>query len=1068
MNQVEKQTPLAIVGIGCMFPKAEGLGSYWANIKNRVDGISDVPASHWSADAYYHSDPASPDRTYGRRGGFLEPVDFDPTEFGISPNNIPATDPAQLLGLLVAQQALRDAGYGPERAFDRRRVSVILGVTGALETVVPLGARLGHPVWRKALREAGIEGERAEAVLSRIADHYVEWQENSFPGLLGNVVAGRIANRLDLGGTNCVVDAACGSSMSAAHMASLELITGRADMAITGGVDCFNDIFMFMCFSKTPALSPTGDCRAFDSAGDGTILGEGLGMVVLKRLADAERDGDRIYAVLKAIGSSSDGKGKAIYAPSPEGQMQALKNAYRLAGVSPDTIELVEAHGTGTKAGDAAELSALNEVYREARKDGAWCALGSVKSSIGHTKAAAGSAGLIKAALALHHKVLPPTLKIRQPLPELASGKTPFYASTEKRPWLTQPGHPRRAAVSAFGFGGSNFHAVLEEHHPSKAEPDWDGDVELAALSAPSAEALRAECAAWAAEGSWDALRVKAERSRRAFNREHAFRLLVVLEKGRPHARAFESWSPQDGAFAGEGPLQGKVAFVFPGQGSQYVGMGRDLACLFPEMHDTLVEADHAFGSRLTDLIYPQPAFGEGAAAAAEAALRATTAAQPALGALSLGALRVLALFGVKPEAAAGHSYGELTALCAAGRIDPSSLHSLSKLRGQLMAAGGGDKGSMLAAMAPLADLERVLAEEKLDLVLANRNAPAQAVLSGRSDLIARAAEALAKRGIRAVPLPVSAAFHSPLVSDAKAPFRAALGPVAFAPAAFPVYANTTAQPYPAAGDASRELLAGQLAAPVEFMALIERMHQDGVRVFVEVGPGAKLTGLVGSILEGKPHSALALDASNGRRNGAVDLARALAQLAALGASVDLKPWQGGEAGVRDILSRKKPKVSVKVSGATPLNPKSLQPAKMPPPPAAAPQAPAAVLAPAASDGLTALARLQEQTAQLHMKFLEGQEAVQKALLAALQGQPMPVVQAPMPQAVPAQPAPASAPAANLSAAGAARAENGPRAADGSKISSALLAVVSEQTGYPAETLDLDMGLESDLGIDSI
>src|SRR5205085_9898864 len=230
--------------------------------------------------------------------------------------------------------------------------------------VIPLGARLGHPIWRRALAEAGVEKETADDVVRRIGDNYVGWQENSFPGLLGNVVAGRIANRLDLGGTNCVVDAACASSLSAVHLAALELQSGRADAILTGGVDTFNDIFMYMCFSKTPALSPTGDAKPLDANADGTILGEGLGMVVLKRLADAEAAGDRIYAVLKGLGTSSDGKGNAIYAPSAKGQKDALQRAYENANVRPATIELVEGHGTGTKVGDAIELTALSEVYQ--------------------------------------------------------------------------------------------------------------------------------------------------------------------------------------------------------------------------------------------------------------------------------------------------------------------------------------------------------------------------------------------------------------------------------------------------------------------------------------------------------------------------------------------------------------------------------------------------------------------------------------------------------------------------------------------------------------------------------
>ncbi|MDD5629491.1 MAG: beta-ketoacyl synthase N-terminal-like domain-containing protein, partial [Elusimicrobia bacterium] len=423
-----KSVPIAVIGLGCMFPQAADREEYWANIKNGVDAITDIPASHWSAGDYFDSDPKKPDFTYAKRGGFLKPVDFDPGEFGIAPNALEATDSAQLLGLVAAGMALRDAGYGPGRDFDRSRVSVVLGVTGTLELVVPLGARLGHPIWRKALAEAGIPREQAEWIVERIKQGYVPWQESSFPGLLGNVVSGRIANRYNLGGTNCVVDAACASSLSALNLAGLELAARRASMVVTGGVDCFNDIFMFMCFSKTPALSPSGDIRPFDAQGDGTMLGEGLGMLVLKRLDEAERDGDRVYAVLKGLGSSSDGRGKSIYAPSAEGQTQALAAAYEHAGFGPETVELVEAHGTGTTVGDAAEVRALTEVFgKNAGGRSRWCALGSVKSMIGHTKAASGAAGLIKTVLALHHKVLPPTIKVRRPIADLAAPETPFY-----------------------------------------------------------------------------------------------------------------------------------------------------------------------------------------------------------------------------------------------------------------------------------------------------------------------------------------------------------------------------------------------------------------------------------------------------------------------------------------------------------------------------------------------------------------------------------------------------------------------------------------------------------------
>jgi acyl transferase domain-containing protein/NAD(P)-dependent dehydrogenase (short-subunit alcohol dehydrogenase family) len=1092
-----KQVPLAVVGIGCVFPKAKTLREYWANVKNKVDAIRDVPESHWSRDEYFDADPKKADHVYAYKGGFLEPYDFDPSEFGLAPNTLEATDPAQLFGLVAAKMALADAGCPVDKdGWDRSRVSVILGVTGALELVVPLGARLGHPRWRKALAEAGVPADVAEDVCARIADSYVPWQENSFPGLLGNVVAGRIANRFNLGGTNCAVDAACGSSLSAAHMACLELQAGRANMVITGGVDTFNDIFMYTCFTKTPALSASGHAKPFDAKADGTTLGEGVGMVALKRLEDAEKAGDRIYAVIRGIGSSSDGRGKSIYAPSADGQTRALKEAYRVAGVTPETIELVEAHGTGTAVGDGIEVSALASVYREARKEGTWVALGSVKSQIGHTKAAAGSAALVKAVMALHHKVFPPTIKVDEPLPILAQGDSPFYLSLEKRPWLSPEGHPRRAACSALGFGGTNFHAVLEEHDAKKTATDWDADVELIAVSGNDTNELTTKTQSFAGMKSWDEIRAAAVKSRADFDSLSPFRLVVVAEKsadfGALIAKAVSllsqnsgktSWSSPEGIYFGSGK-PGKLGVLFPGQGAQYVGMGRDLFCSFPEAFTALENADGVFEGerRLSDFIFPRPAWKADQKDAQEKALRSTDVAQPALGAAALGALKVLARFGVKPDAYAGHSYGELVALHAAGRFDERTLCLLSGLRGRLMAAGKGDLGAMLAVQAPLADVEKAVAEEKLDLVVANRNAPAQNVLSGATAEIEKAEKLLSARGLKCVRLPVAAAFHSPLVAPALAGLAKALEDVAFAKPAAPVYANTTGEPYPADAAKSRDLLAGQLAKPVEFVKLVEAMHRDGVRTFLEVGAGARMSGLVGLTLKGKDFAAAAVDASNGRKSGAADLARALAQLAALGHAVDLTPWQDGDAGLKD--ARPKPKLSVTLTGAPY---RSSKPAPRPAraPLSAAPAAPVSVpAAPAASGGvlpqalaaaqagIDALTRLQEQAAQLHLQFLQGQEAAQRsvqalieqqqALSARLGGAPF-APSAPAPVFVPAAPA-----AAPVVAPAPARAPAPAPAAPSADVASVLLAIVSEKTGYPAETINADMDLEADLGIDSI
>ena len=289
--------PVAIIGMGCLFPKSTGLKEYWKLLYHGRDAITEIPDSHWSPADYYDSDPKTPDHVYCKRGGFLKPVSFDPSEFGIPPSSLEATDTSQLLGLLAAKMALEDCGYGNGRDFDRDRTSVILGVTGTQELVMPLSSRLGHPRWRKALEDSAIPAAKTEEIIQKISDSYIPWQENSFPGLLGNVVAGRISNRLDLRGTNCVVDAACASSLSAIHLATLELITGRSDMVVTGGVDTLNDIFMHMCFSKTHTLSATGDSRPFSKDADGTVLGEGIGILVLKRLKEAQKDGNRIYAV---------------------------------------------------------------------------------------------------------------------------------------------------------------------------------------------------------------------------------------------------------------------------------------------------------------------------------------------------------------------------------------------------------------------------------------------------------------------------------------------------------------------------------------------------------------------------------------------------------------------------------------------------------------------------------------------------------------------------------------------------------------------------------------------------
>src|SRR5580658_7546438 len=432
-----KPFDVAIVGMGCLLPKAPNVRAFWANILNKVDAIGDIPKERFNIDLYYDPDRKTKDKMHSRWGGFLDPVPFDPMRYGIPPNALTSIDPLQLLALVTVDQALRDAGYH-ERDFPREKTSVILGLSGGLGDV-------GLQYAVRSMLQQFIGKPPAE-----LLQELPEWTEDSFAGLLLNVAAGRVANRFDLGGVNFSVDAACASSLAAVYLAARELADHSSDMAIVGGVDTAQSPFGYMCFAKAQALSGRGRCRTFDESADGIAISEGVSMMVLKRLEDAERDGDRIYAVIKGVAGSSDGKGRSMTAPRLEGQILALQRAYARAGIRPSTVGLIEAHGTGTALGDASELSAVADVFLADGATPQSCAIGSVKSMVGHTKSAAGITGLMKVALALYHKTLPPTLHVEKPNPKLLEPGTPIFVNTETLPWI-----PPRRGVAAGGIHGS-------------------------------------------------------------------------------------------------------------------------------------------------------------------------------------------------------------------------------------------------------------------------------------------------------------------------------------------------------------------------------------------------------------------------------------------------------------------------------------------------------------------------------------------------------------------------------------------------------------------------------------
>ncbi|CAN5414350.1 hypothetical protein BH10CYA1_BH10CYA1_01840 [soil metagenome] len=903
---------IAIVGMACLFPKANDLETYWENILSKVDTITEVPIDQWDWRNYYDPNPLARDKIHSKWGGFLQDLKFDPTKYGIPPSSLASIDPMQVLLLEVTRAAIEDAGYA-QRGFDREKTSVVLANAGhgPITALYSLRSMLG---WKL--------NNLSDAAKSELQDALPEWTEDSFPGYLGNVAAGRVANRFDLGGVNFSIDAACASSLAALHVGIGELRNKQSDVVFLAAADTHNQPGDYLSFSKTHAFSAQGRCRTFDVTADGIVISEGIAMLVLKRLSDAERDGDRIYATIKGIGGSSDGRDLSLTAPRPAGQMLALTRAYADAGVSPNSVSLVEAHGTGTVAGDRAEIEALKTVFEQYGAPKRGCAVGSVKTMIGHTKAAAGLASLIKVAKALHHKVLPPTMGVTQPNPSCDFENSPFYINSESRPWINTGDDVRRAGVSAFGFGGTNFHAVIEEYiptacsSPKAATYAWPSELfllhgknrldlmkSLESVADIVKRANKSEETVNLREVSQAAYLKQQERHTDAKVQELCLAIVAstpedLLEKisraksDMLNANCTEIKDPRGIYFVDleQKPevASGKVAFLFPGQGSQSVDMLRELATQFPEIRDTLEQASkvlaNKFSQPLNSLVYPPPAFTDQERASQSVALTDTHVAQPAIGAADLGMLKLLRSFGLAPDMVAGHSYGEYVALHAAGVFEEVELFKISEVRGKLLAErNGGGKGTMAAVSGQVEQVSSVLRETP-GVTLANINSPKQCVVAGEESAIENALEAFKKHGVVAKLIPVSQAFHSIHMKHAQAPLEKALSSIPLLEPALPVYCNTDSEIYAKSSVVSR--LTKHIVEPVDFAKQLQKMYDDGARLFVEVGPGAVLSGLTEATLSHTESNKYVVVASG--RGGLTNLLHCLAALAANGQKIDI------------------------------------------------------------------------------------------------------------------------------------------------------------------------------------
>ncbi len=1051
---VEKPLDIAIIGMECIFPDAKNLEEYWRNIILGKDSVTEVPDERWNKELYYKPDSNEADVSHSKWGGFIPKIDFDPLAFGIPPQSLAAIEPTQLLTLLVAKRAMDDAGYG-EKHTNRENISVIIGAEG--------GNDLANSYSFRGFYKQ-VFGELHEEV----KEAFPHTTEDSFPGILANVIAGRITNRLDLGGRNYTVDAACASSLAAIDLACQELVLGKSDMVLAGGADLHNGINDYLMFSSTHALSRKGRCATFDSEADGIALGEGVAILVLKRYEDALKDGDRIYSVIKGVGGSSDGKALGLTAPRKIGQVRALERAYTQAGISPASVGLVEAHGTGTVVGDKTELSALTNLFSRSGALPGQTHLGSVKTQIGHTKCAAGLAGLIKASLAVYHGVKPPTIHLQQPNAYYNSITSPFAFNAETGIWSDKN---RYAGISAFGFGGTNFHTVIANHPKednSAVLQSWPSELFVFRGNTYDEAKIQLNQIKSLLEVN-DSIALKDIAYSLATSSEKQVQLSIIADTAEHLMMNIElalSGIESKDTFT-VNKKEGKVAFLFPGQGSQRINMARDLFVAFPEMRKLIDSYPE-----LEKVIFPSKTFNEIDLKQQKETIKDTRLAQPLLGIVDLALAKFLQSIGIVPDMLAGHSYGELPALCFAGVFEEEKLVELSIQRAKsiLNSVEGGDPGSMIAVSATKENLQPILAQVE-GCYPVNYNAPTQCVVAGSTEAINKLMEVLKQERISAKKLEVACAFHSPLLAKSKGLYQTVLENVPFNEMQIPVWSNTTAEIYPTNTSEIKERLTDHLVQPVRFVEELQAMYNDGARIFIEVGPGKVLTGLTKSCLE---KDQLTLFVEDNNTNKLTHLLSTLAQYLGTGRSFNIaKLFDGRNAKSIQIdqpeLYKKSPAIwrvngqaahpttgSLPANGALPIiNPLQMNNFTQ------------NTQTPVAENQTNAERMLQEYLNSMKMMIQAQRDVMLSFLGQNPQVHQAPVYQAPI-QNVPVQniPAPVVSSPTND---GAEKTVIVPTKQTPTKdIKTLLLQVVSDKTGYPHEMLGMEMDLEADLSIDSI
>jgi enediyne polyketide synthase len=854
---------IAIVGIACRFPDADCPDRLWENVLAGRRAFRLIPDQRLRLQDYWSADPAAPDRFYARKAALLEGYEFDRIRYRVPGSTYRTTDLTHWLALDTAARALADAGFPEGEGLPRESTAVIVGNTLTGEFARANVMRVRWPYVRRtlgaALFDLGWDADRTARFLGDLEARYKSAfppvDEDTLAGGLSNTIAGRICGHFDLKGGGFTVDGACSSSLLSVATACTALRDRQVDAALAGGVDLSIDPFEMIGFAKTGALAAS-EMRVYDRNSQGFWPGEGCGMLVLLRQEDADARGLHAYATIAGWGYSSDGRG-GITRPEADGQMLAIRRAYEAAGFDIGTVSYLEGHGTGTAVGDATELRVLAAARRAARADAPPAALGTIKGNLGHAKAAAGIAGLIKASLAVHHQTIPPVTGNTEPHPELTAAQPALHLPRTAEPW--PEGQPVRAGVSAMGFGGINVHVVVTgdgavhrtglDARTAQLSGSWQ-DSELLLLGAASMTELRGQVAQLAGltpRLSYAELGDLAATLQRGLGAgpvraavvagapeqaaERLTALLATIDAG-----AAAAIDVTGGVFLGRGSRVPRVGYLFPGQGSGTRADGGALSRRFARVRDLYQEM-------------ALPVTGD---------LVATSVAQPHIVRSSMAGLRVLAGLGVLAEMAVGHSLGELTALHWAGAVGEPGLLALAGARGQMMEKLG-DAGGAMASVAAGADAVAGLLTGE-PVVIAGYNGPGQTVISGPAAAVDRICRLAAGAGLAATRIPVSHAFHSPGMARVAAEFGNYLAEVTFRPLTRTVFSSVTGEALEPGTDL-RRLLVRHILEPVHFAQGLGRMA--GADLLVEVGPGRVLSALAAAISPGTPVIPLETDGNS-------------------------------------------------------------------------------------------------------------------------------------------------------------------------------------------------------------